>query len=120
VLASETRRSTGRALYDAVVTGGAQALGVRSGLAVGAPADILVIDPDHHLLAGRTEDSWIDTLLFGGARSVIAEVWAGGVRQVEGGRHRHRDRIERAYAHAIRGLLGSPTRRVRQEQGDRR
>ena len=42
--------STGRALLDAALAGGAQATGVDGGLAVGRPADIVSLDAGHPAL----------------------------------------------------------------------
>jgi formimidoylglutamate deiminase len=105
VLAAGAGRSTGRAVYEAAMLGGAQALGVRGGLSSGARADLVVVDPEHALLVGRTDDALIDTLVFAGARDAIAQVWAAGTLQVEHGRHRRREPIERAYRAAMRALL---------------
>jgi formiminoglutamate deiminase len=46
--------STGRALFDAALRGGAAALGVNAGgLAVGAPADVVTLDPEHSRARGQ-------------------------------------------------------------------
>ena len=105
VMAGSTGRSTGRTMYEAAVSGGAQALGVTGGLVAGASADLLVIDPEHPLLAGRSDDSLIDTLVFGGARTVVTEVWCAGKIQVMAGRHHKREGVERAYKASAHALL---------------
>src|SRR3546814_662820 len=64
--------STARSLYEAALAGGAQAMGVRSGaLAVGCRADVVVLDPDHPVLAGRSGDTLLDSWLFSGNRSPV-------------------------------------------------
>lgn len=91
-------RSTGRSLLDAAVAGGARALGEPvGGLAVGARADFVVLDPDHVALQGRAEDGLLDTWIFATAGNPVREVWAGGRRVVVDGRHVARDRIERQW-----------------------
>ena len=46
VMARHADSSTGRALFDAALAGGAQATGVEGGLALGAPADIVSLAAD--------------------------------------------------------------------------
>lgn len=92
-------RSTGADLYAAAVAGGAQALGAPglAGLAAGESADIVSLDTGHPSLIGRTDDGWIDALLFSAGRAAIDCVWRYGVKQVRAGRHIARDRIVRRY-----------------------
>ncbi|UVO52422.1 formimidoylglutamate deiminase [Sphingomonas sp. SUN019] len=92
-------RSTGRALFDAALAGGAQALGAIGGLAVGAPADIVALAED-----SATGDTILDRWIFARTRGVDA-VWRGGRRIVSEGRHVHRDAIERRYAQVAARLL---------------
>jgi formiminoglutamate deiminase len=97
--------STGGALYRAALTGGARALGVSAGLAVGAPADFLTLDPDHPSIAGRQGDALLDGLIFAAGRSAIDGVWRRGRRLVEKGRHIDRDRIAERYRRVLAQLL---------------
>jgi len=97
--------STGRALFDAALDGGARALGSGSaGLATGAVGDLVTLDPDNASLQGRRDDSLIDTWIFAGDRSLIDCVWSGGRKCVESGRHYRRDAIARSYRAAVAGL----------------
>ena len=107
VLAGAAGASTGRTLFDAAVTGGAQALGVTGGLKVGASADLIAIDAHAPALAGRTGDEIVATLVFGGSQHVIAEVWRGGRRVVSAGRHIARDSIGESYRSAMTALMRS-------------
>jgi formiminoglutamate deiminase len=79
VVASETSMSTGRALYDRALAGGAAALGVETaGLQEGAFADIVSLDIDHVALAGRSGDAVIDSWIFAGGRAPLVDcVWRG-------------------------------------------
>jgi formiminoglutamate deiminase len=97
LLAGEAGRSTGADIYGAAVVGGAAALGVASGLAVGLPADILSLDLEHPSLAGRTPDSLLDGLIFAAGRSGIDCVWRYGEKVVSHGRHRERSRVGARY-----------------------
>jgi len=100
------RVSSGRTLFDAARAGGAQALGrAASGLAVGAPADIVALDPEHPALLAQDGDGWLDGWLFAGDRGVVRDVWAGGRRVVAAGRHIRREALKRRYAAARRAVL---------------
>lgn len=92
VCASGARASTGRALFEAALRGGAQALAQPDwGIAEGASADIVTLDATHPALAGRKQDRLIDSWVFSAGRDVIDCVWARGVKLVAGGRHQARD-----------------------------
>src|SRR5438034_1530381 len=81
--------STGRALFDAALAGGAQALAQPiAGLQVGARADIITLDTTHPSLAGRRGDAILDGWIFSPGRGAVADVWAGGSEVVEDGRQR--------------------------------
>jgi cytosine/adenosine deaminase-related metal-dependent hydrolase len=92
---AERGASTGRGVFDACLSGGAQALGLGTvGITVGAPADVVVLDRDHIAFAGRDGDALIDSWVFGPSTGAIREVWTSGRRVVEGGRHVMRSAIE--------------------------
>lgn len=87
--------STGRTLFDSCLAGGAQALGLEAaGIAVGAPADFVVLQADHIAFAGRSGDAVIDSWVFGPSAGAISEVYVAGRRVVDGGRHVARPAIE--------------------------
>src|SRR5262249_24711263 len=61
MLSGRPGASTGRALFDHALAGGAQALAQATiGLAAGARADIVALDTTHPSLAGRRGDAAID------------------------------------------------------------
>lgn len=98
-------RSTGRTLYVAACRDGAAAIGRQAGsLESGAVADIVSLDTDHPLLAGRTDDTALDSWLFSGDGSVVRDVWVAGRHVVSEGRHPARDAIRRRFA-AVMGRL---------------
>ena len=104
VAASDTA-STGRSLFDAAVAGGAQALGIKSGLDVGCAADIMTLDAGHAALACRSGDSLLDSYVFAGSGGVIADVWRGGEKLVSNGRHLRKDVIIARYTKVLERLL---------------
>jgi formimidoylglutamate deiminase len=97
--------STGRYLFDAAVSGGAQALARDSGaLAVGRDADIVVLDGAHPGLAGRRGDAVIDALVFAGGDGLVTDVIAGGRHVVKEGRHIDRERLRTRFIEAVTRL----------------
>ena len=101
VLSPGPGRSTGAALYRGALAGGSQALGAPAALQPGASADIVVLDAQHPDLAGRSGDALLDALVFAAGSRLVKEVWRAGVRVVEDGRHRYRDRIVARYRCAL-------------------
>ena len=108
VLATRRRPSTGRALLDGALRGGAQALGRPTGaIAPGMRADFVCLDMGCPDLEGRSGDELLDAWVFVHGRQLIDRVYAGGQLVVDGGRHRLRDRIGARYRSAINALYGA-------------
>jgi formimidoylglutamate deiminase len=106
VLSAGPGISTGRALFDAALAGGAQALAQPSvGLKAGARADIVTLDIAHPSLAGRSKDAILDGWIFAANAGAIACVWSGGNKVVENGHHRLRQRAREAFNAAMRRLV---------------
>lgn len=106
VLAHGGGHSTGRHLLEAVVAGGAQALGCNGrGLAAGADADIVSLDSEHASLASRRGDALLDSWIFAARSPAVDCVWRYGRKVVSGGRHVRRDAITARYRRALAGLL---------------
>ncbi len=100
-----TEHSTGRRLLDAISVGGAQAAGRGSGtLEVGVWADLLALDANHFDLAGLQGDTQLDSFVFTGDNTMIADVWSAGRHMVQHGRHIHRDQITADYRKAVKPL----------------
>jgi formimidoylglutamate deiminase len=100
--------STGRALFDAALIGGAQALARSSGrLATGARADFLTLDADHPTLAGKAGDTILDAWIFTAGNALVDCVWSGGRKVVQGGRHASRERIAARFKSTMRRLCGA-------------
>lgn len=98
--------STGRALFDAALAGGAQALAQPiAGIQVGARADIVTLDSSHPSLAGRRRDAVLDGWIFAANADAVDCVWADGNKVVEGGRHRLRQKARETFNAAVRRLV---------------
>lgn len=106
VLSGRPGASTGRALFDHALAGGAQALAqAKVGLTPGARADIVTLDTSHPSLAGRAGDAVLDGWLFASGTDAIDCVWAGGNKLVAGGRHRLRDKARERFNASVRRLV---------------
>jgi formiminoglutamate deiminase len=105
VLAAEGR-STGRRLFDAATASAAAVLARPVGaLQPGDRADFIVLDSLHPSMLRRAGDLWLDSWIFAAGKQAMREVWAGGRRVVENGRHVAAQDIARRYA----GILGQLT-----------
>jgi formimidoylglutamate deiminase len=108
VMTMQQGESTGRRLLDAALAAGAQALLQPIGaLAVGARADVVVLDANHPDLAARCGDQWLDTWIFIAGRAVVKTVLVGGEIVVDAGRHRMRPAIEAKYKSVISKLVSA-------------
>lgn len=99
-------RSTGRALFERAVAGGAQATGTASGLVVGAAADLVSLDTRGIAFAGRSGDAVLDSWIFGAPAGPIGSVWRAGREVVKDGKHVAREAIQARYRRALVTVLG--------------
>lgn len=100
-------QSTGRALFQAAVQGGAQAAGRASGaIRVGDWADLLALDTGAVNLAGRMGDGLLDAWIFAGSDGMVSDLWSAGRHIVSGGRHIARDAVEARYRAVTARLAG--------------
>jgi formimidoylglutamate deiminase len=89
--------SCGEVLLGAALGGGWQATGVEP------PADdLVVLDDQAPALAGASARDLVDRWVFASQRPLVREVYAGGVRVVEGGRHVHADALRERFAEVMR------------------
>lgn len=109
VVATEQSVSTGRALYDRALAGGARALGLeQTGLVAGAMADVISLDAGHLALAGRSGDAVLDSWIFAGGRAALVDcVWTGGRKVVTNGRHHDRDAIASRFRRRLERFLAA-------------
>ncbi|MCX7348388.1 MAG: formimidoylglutamate deiminase [Alphaproteobacteria bacterium] len=104
-LAGGPGRSTGRTLYDAALKGGARSMRQPVGaIAPGHRFDVTVLDAGHPLLAGRAEDSALDTWIFSGGNALVRDVFVGGQQVVKDRHHLNEDQIARNFRAALRRL----------------
>ena len=107
VLADETAPQVATRLYQAAVAGGAQASARPvAGLAAGQQADFVILDASNADMAGLAPDAALSAHVFShrGAPA-IAEVWRGGKRVVQHGRHALDAMAARDYIAARASLL---------------
>ena len=98
--------STGAELLRQALRGGAQAAGRRVGaLEAGSRADVVVLDPDHPTLTGRSQDDLLDSWVFAEAGSPVRDVLVGGRWVVRDGRHSSSEVVADGYRQAMRRLL---------------
>jgi formimidoylglutamate deiminase len=105
VLAGGPHRSTGRRLLEAVARGGAKALGQpMGGIEPGKRCDVVVLDPDHPALIGRSGDEAVDSWVFSGGAPCVKHVVVGGDIVVRDHRHGCEDEIVRDFRAAVARL----------------
>jgi formimidoylglutamate deiminase len=86
------------ALYAQTARCGGRAVGRPVGtLAAGSRADLVVLDAAGAALCGGEVETLVDRYVVAGGRDPIRDVYAGGVRVVEAGRHRRRDAVARRF-----------------------
>ena len=102
----ESKRSTGRRLFEAALAGGAQATEAPTtgGISPGKRADFVVLDRHHPALAAAQEDSLLDAWLFAADNAAIKTVYCRGVPVVQNGRHVAREELSQRYRKTLSGL----------------
>ncbi len=97
----------GRTLFDAALSGGAQALGQSIGrLEVGQRADWVVLDGSDPYLATASGDAILNRWLFAGGDRQVRDVLVNGHWVVREGRHAAEEESSRAFAQVLKELLG--------------
>jgi formimidoylglutamate deiminase len=105
---ADTHASTGSALFAAALAGGKQALGRPMGqIAIGAVADLIIIDDSVVEMVGRTRESLLDTLVFCGDCSMIRDVLVAGKHVIQEGRHPDEESIGHSYRDSVRRIVRS-------------
>lgn len=105
VLASDQRSSVGNRLFNAALSGGAQALGIALGIAAGMRADIITLNVDHPSLCGRDRDQLLDSWIFAANQICVDTVWRHGRKLVVQGRHIAAEPIKMRYKQALKRIL---------------
>lgn len=84
------RHGLAKQLLYAATCAGSRALGAEDkGIAVGAPADLVAVDLRHVAAVGMPP---LEAIVFAATPQWVSEVWVGGRRVVESGRHFARER----------------------------
>jgi len=116
IAVSESSNSVGETLWSDALYGGAQASGVLVGEIEGSDpdspgmslrADLLVLDHDSPIMAGRSAESALDTFLFAGNSNLVRHVMVNGRWVVRDFRHHDEDRIAARYRETARRLSDS-------------
>ena len=98
-------KSTGRRMFDAILSGGAQAAGRATGrIEAGYQADLVSLADNHIDLDGLAGDRLLDSFVFAGSDRMVRDVWSAGRHMVRDGHHIHRDAITTAYRRATEPL----------------
>jgi len=105
LLTDDARPSVGQRLFDTAIAGGAQALGAETGLATGAPADIVSLDLSHVAFAGADPATMLDRWIFAAGRDAVGAVWRGGRQCVVHGRHIAAEPVAAQYRRTLERLL---------------
>ena len=105
VLANDNCPSVARHLFEATLAGGARAMDIDHGLAVGNSADIVTLNPHHPALQGRSGDQLLDSWVFAARNSCIADVWRRGSKCVLDGKHRNAAAVTSRYLKVVERIL---------------
>ncbi len=104
---SRPQPDTAASLFERARAGGGRAAGhARWGIAVGARADLLVIDPDDASLAGLPQARWLDALVFSSPGRPWRDVMVAGRWALRHHHHAHVERISAGFAQAMAELWG--------------
>lgn len=96
----------GRNLYDAALSGGAQALGQCVGtLEVGKRADLLVLNGDNPYIATAKGNEILNRWLFAGSDTQICDVMVNGQWVIKNGHHAEEERSARDFTNVLKSLL---------------
>lgn len=96
---------TGAELYRQSTLGGAAACGVKAGsLKVGNLADFLVIDDSSPRQTGRSEDDFLDSMVFSGNENPVSAVYVAGKPVIVDKQHSERAQIHERFREAIKQL----------------
>lgn len=94
--------SVGATLFEKAVTGGAQALGRRTGrIEAGYRADFLVLDSSLPVMAGKWRDHILDAAIFAGGDNPVRDVMAGGKWAVRDRRHRREEQAAEGFRRVL-------------------
>jgi formimidoylglutamate deiminase len=106
VATGEKTPAVGTTLWLEAAAGGAQALGRRMGaIAPGMRADLVVLDPEHVDLLGRSGDAIANALVFAGSNGMVRDVMVAGRWVVRDKHHTKARPAALAYKRTLKELL---------------
>lgn len=106
-VASLVDSHVGSELFSRALDGGAAAAGqAEVGIKAGAPADIVALNDDDPMLAGHTDASRLDALVFSGYPLPVERVMVDGRWCVEDAVHVERDRAREEFVAALERIGG--------------
>jgi len=95
----------GQSLWGGAAKGGSRAAARSAGaIAVGARADLVVLDADDPALSGLSAEAWVDAAVFGPCRRPVRDVMVAGSWVVRDGRHPREGELNARYRGAMRRL----------------
>lgn len=98
---------TGGGLYRAAARGGSRALGRKMGsIAVGYPADLVVLDREHPTLNRRNGDTLLDSFVFAAGASAVRDVFVAGRKVIDDGNHAEDRSLKPAFQDALKTIIG--------------
>lgn len=104
-LSGGSNSSTGRRLFDMAVQSGARACASNAGvIEIGRPADFIVLDTEHPLLACRQGDDLLDSWIFSGNQNLVRDVYVAGEQVICDGRHVKQQQIAEGFIQTLKQL----------------
>lgn len=104
-LAAGPHHSTGRSMFDRALAGGSRATGQeKTGIRIGARADLVVLDGRDPYIAAAKDDQIIDRWLFALGDKVIRDVMVAGRWTILAGRHERDEDIDLAFGRVLKKL----------------
>lgn len=97
---------SGRLLFDTALAGGEQASAQGGGaLLAGRRADLVMLDPDSHVLLGHGPETVLDAWILGGTQNPVRDVMVAGAWVIRDGHHPQAEAIRDTWTHAAARLF---------------
>lgn len=100
--------SNGEELFTRAVTGGNRSINPteKQGLVVGAPANMVILDSNHTILAGKDPTVAFDSWFFAGGNTVVKDVFVWGEQVISDGHHNLENEITARFKTVMKRLAG--------------
>ena len=104
---SDSRSALAARLFECATSRGAESIGSPGGdLSEGHAADFFTVDLDDPSIAGATEDDLLSSVVFSLSRTAVKDVFVGGRRIVEDGKHAQQEEIVSKFKKLQKKLWG--------------